>query len=376
MNSLSMYRVRVRTLVREHPEPVGSEKDLRDYYRRVSSRKNLKRLGISPWFVVGGVPLAMFVSGLILNHTGSDHALVSFPALAVIWVDMFILLFLMFWGEKRLLDTLTEIRPAFAFKDREYYRFVGRFLQRLYEPSPFADRDDEIRFHLMSVTTYCLTFMLLLVLATRLPEQLVVVDGSGPSIALQAYVVLTIAFVNFGLCQGFWTTGCLVWFMGIRAIDKPIRISAARSVDNLGLRPYGEFILHAALIGFSGILVSGLGYLASPHPLLMVVTVLGSVLLIAWYIGAQYGLHKSMVQAKRERLKQLNETYVNFADHCFDTTAETSAEFINETRSLLDLKREIEKLPTWPGKTVEFAQIASAAVVSHIPFYLQFFNVV
>lgn len=372
-----MYRVRVRPIIREHPETIGSKADLQSYYRRVSSTENFNQFGIPPWAVIGGIPLTMFIFGLVLNYGGSNHSLVTLPALVVIWFDLFILLFLMFWGEKRLLETLIEIRPAFTLDNQEYYQFIGQFLQRLYEPSPFASHDRGIRIHLASLITYCLTFVLLLLLSTQLPEQLVVVEGFGPSIALQAYVVATIALVNFGLCHGFWTTGCLVWFMGIRAKELPIRLNAARSIDNLGLRPYGKFILYAALIGFSGLLVTGLGYLITPHPLLMAVTILGSVLFIGWYIGAQYGLHKSMVRAKKDRINQLNEKYVVITEQWFSApTAETRSDLIMEIHSLLGLKREIEELPTWPGKTIEFAQIGSAAIVSNIPFYFQFLNVV
>lgn len=372
-----MVGVHVRTIAQEYPKLIETEEGLREYYRRVSTNENFDRLGISPWFVVAGLPLTMFAFGLFLDFAGTNHSLVKAPALFVTWLDLFILLFLMLWGDKHLLKTMLKIRSAFATEDNEYYRFVGRFLQRLYEPSPFAGRGEGIRIHLGSMSSYGLTFALLLLLVTQLPEQLIVLERSAPSAALQAYVILTIALLSFGLSHGFWITGCLVWFMGHRAAKLPIRLSAVRSIDNLGLEPYGKFILHGALIGFLGLIVTGLGYLLSPHPLLMAVTILGSILFIGWYIGAQYGLHRSMVQAKKDRLDELNDAYMRLNREWWDdSTSEISTEDALKNHCLIGFKCEIEDLPTWPGRSEEFAQIGTAAIVSHIPFYLEYFELV
>lgn len=364
---------RVRTAIYgwEPHETITSREELVAFHDEVGLGSRLRRAGVHP-VVFGVLFLALVVvPGAVLAFVyGVEHPLLTVPMLAVLSCNAVINLVAVFFVDRRYPAVLERIQPAFDVEPERYYGFTGRMLEVLYQYSMYAPitagpHGRRARpWYVVLVSGFYVFW--LVVLALLVPPTLPApVEAQALFVA---YSLVVVAWATTTLTTAVTFIGVTCLYLSVRASQFPIRLKIMRRYASYGLEPYGSFLFHTMFFGLAAVAVAGLAGLATGNPLLLLFAVLGTPLVVVWFIGSQYGIHLAIVSTKLRRLKVLDENYTEELDQVFiESTPEPDLKTIQDSNSFIEVKNEIESLPNWPTSMKTLYQVVTTIVLSNVP---------
>jgi len=185
---------------------------------------------------------------------------------------------------------------------------------------------------------------------------------------LVGYYLFIVGYASLSLFTAVAFLGTAWLFLTFRASQFRIRLNLMAGDTHFGLEPFGRFIFHTLLIGFGMVTTAGLIGLATMNPLLLLFAVLMTPLIVGWFVGSIYGLHRAIVDTKRARLSKLHERHAEDIDRIFlESTPEPNLQVVTNSDAFISLKNEIENLPNWPTDVRLLLEVVSVTILSNIP---------
>jgi hypothetical protein len=193
-------------------------------------------------------------------------------------------------------------------------------------------------------------------------------------VLLQIYMLCITLVGLYGLVAIAWTASVIFVFMSIGVTSLSIQIILTRSSDNLGLQPYGSFIVAITVRIFVALTIGGLATITVPSPFIMSIFAFVSVTMIIWFIGTQYGLHRLIMDAKQRFINQIESQYyegntgempTNKQRESSDTNQAPTIE-VQEIQAVITVKRQIDVLPNWPVNTRNILSLSGSIFASLI----------
>jgi hypothetical protein len=353
-----------------HPE-IASVSDLRAFHDEVSVWNQLVRNGINPLVFTVAFTLAVVTPGAVLAFGyGVDHPLATGPMLVVLACNTALTVFATLFIDTRFPRVVEQIRPSFDVDDETYYGFFGRFFERLYHLSFFSPlargpngRSHRPTFWVSLGATYVGWAVALgVVLPTDLPAALPV------RLLAVGYFLFVVGFATMTLFTATAFVAITGLYLAVRITDFTIQLNPMLEDEHYGLEPFGRFLFHTLFIGLAMVATAGGVGLVTRNPVLWLFTVLGTPLVLVWFVGSQYGIHRAIVNTKRARLRRLHERYAEQMDRTFlNSTPEPDIDAISRSESFVRIKDHIRELPNWPTDTRTVYHVVTTALVSNIP---------
>jgi len=305
----------------------------------------------------------------------------------------FVFLGAVFTFDRRIFETATKIEPSFTTNPAEYYGFFGHLIERIYEPWPFANYEGSRLFHPPTVALQLLGTGYVILLA-------VTGVGSPPTaqpLPVRLYLFSITLIGLLGLVIISWILIVTFVFMAFGLQDLNIKIVLTRSDDNLGLQPYGAFIVSITVRIFAALAIGGFATITSPSAFVISNFAFGSTAILIWFLGTQYGLHKSIVRAKQRYTNQLEEHYptevrggrllhqeskigpnqaLNIRvqnqsiPNSIDIQNSQSRE-LQDVQAVLEVKRRVDELPNWPVNTRNIIKLSGSVLASLLSVFGQ-----
>lgn len=353
-----------------HPD-ITSAADLRAFHEEVSVWNRLVRSGVNPYVFTAVFTLLVVGPGAVLAFWyGVDHPLATGPMLVVTACNTALTVFATLFIDTRFPKAIEKIRPSFDVDDETYYGFFGRFFERLYHLSfysPIASGPKGRSHHpgfwfALGVTYVGWALALGLVLPANLPPTL-------PSRLLGiGYFLFIVGFATITLFTATAFVAVTALYLGVRITRFTIQLNPMLENEHYGLEPLGRFLFHTLFIGLAMVAIAGGVGLVTWNPVLWVFTLLGTPLVLTWFVGSQYGIHRAIVNTKRARLRRLHERHAEQMDQTFlHSTPEPDIEAVSRSESFVHIKNHIKDLPNWPTDTRTVYHVVTTALVSNIP---------
>lgn len=295
---------------------------------------------VNPWFVIVGAPIAMYLLGLsIALATGWGRAYLRDPVPPVFAVTMFQFLEGTRKFDQEFFEMLQDIEGAFDETEARFYGFCGSLAERLYEPWPTAPTP---------TSSFHPTRLLYVGLAGYVVVLAVTGIGAPPANRPVANIAFFWLMTAIGLGETvvlLWTVSVMFVFMAIYAQALDIKLDPLRGPDNLGLQPYGSFVVGITIRLFLVLAVGGFSLLTTPSAFVTTLFVGGLCLFAIWFIGTQYGLHRSISRAKAEHREKVRGMHSDY-----DIEGETDPDFerVRNARLATEYANQLDNLPNWP----------------------------
>lgn len=353
-----------------HPE-ISSASDLRAFHEEVSLWNQLVRVGIDPYAFTLVFTLLVVTPGAVLAFGyGVDHPLATGPMLLVLGCNTALTVFATLFIDTRFPKVIERIRPSFDVDDETYYGFFGRFFERLYHLSFFSPvtHDPHGRGHrpafwaALGVTYVGWAVALGILLPAELPATL-----SGRLLGV-GYFLFIVGFATITLFTSTAFVAITALYLALRVTRFTIQLNPMLENEHYGLEPFGRFLFYTLFIGLAIVAIAGGVGLVTRNPILWIFTVLGTPLVLAWFVGSQYGIHRAIVNTKQARLRRLHERHADQMDRTFlHSTPEPDIEAVSRSESFVHIKNHIRDLPNWPTDTRTVYHVVTTALVSNIP---------
>jgi hypothetical protein len=339
-----------------------------DTFRRaVSITEWCDSNGVMPRLLTYGFPVTIYLLGYVLSRlTDTAPRFLHDPVPLVFAGVSFVFIHTIFRFDRQLFDVIESIEPAFEMDEAAYYSFFGELVERVYEPWRRSYRSGSGRIHAPTAGGFLLGMGYVIGLAVTNVGN----APSGQPLAMRAYFWLTTLIGVFGLVVIGWTVFVIFVFMAIAAKQLPIRLVLTRNHNNLGLQPYGRFVVSITIRIFVALAIGGIATVTRPSPFIYSIFVFVSVVILSWFVGTQYGLHRSIVEAKERSLRKIEEEYpVQFPSEIVASTATDVGDgaSIEHARTGIVLKRQIDSLPDWPvnlGNVLKLAGSVAGSTLS------------
>lgn len=340
---------------------------LRDHQQAVGFFPTIRRHGVHPALLLAGLPATVYLLGLTCRWLGVETFLTRSPHTAVFSADVFVLLFLMYYGEHRFVPVLEQMRPSFEMDDADFYTFFGRLADKLYVSLPFTPHSLENRLYVLSRAVLAVSVTAMLVAAVAVAWTPLAPLGPVGSALYLVFLGAMAVLAGFAIYGGVWWGGVVALYMGVKVADCRIRLDITRAADNLGLRPYGVHVLKVSTIVFVGLGIAAWTLVSRFNLFSLALVGAGVLVLPTLFVGSQYGLHRAIQHSKAARLRELRGTYTDdldrwFSDRAVEQRPTSDLEEHVRVHSMIMTKREIEALPEWPTKTRDFGQVLLLAL--------------
>jgi len=324
---------------------ITDQEDFEELRDHVSITYPTSEDSLPSWPSVYGFPVAFFLLGLVVSiSVGSGLRFLTDPVPYVFSTVAFISLKTWFLLDARLFTVIEDIKRAFRTTDphqKEYYRLFGELVERLYEPFPFAAHPDESWIHWPTfLLTLCGSSYLIFLYISGL--------GNTPSQwpeAMQWHFILLSIVGIYVISLMVWIVVVMAVFMTFEIQELEMNIVLTRRQNNLGLESYSSLIVTIAVRMFLALAVGGFALVTVPSPFILSVFLLGSLLIIAWFVGTQYGLHRLIVTGKQQFVELLEQSHPAIRDSEAVLNDKTSRE---EIESAILKMEQINELPDWP----------------------------
>ncbi len=164
-------------------------------------------------------------------------------------------------------------------------------------------------------------------------------------------------------------TGLYVMIMTAWAMHKigkiPLHVNAlfSKNIQSLGLI-YSKFTIFACTV----YIIWGIFHMVVPPEFssfkLIIWFVCFAILLVAYFILPQYGIHQMMVKTKKEKAETFSYQLRSVAYESFKNPIE---ENISTLKCLLDIQYQLDKMSDWP---FSFYEILHIALIIIIPIFV------
>lgn len=295
---------------------------------------------VNPWVVIVGLPLAIYLLGLgIAFATGWGQEYLDDPVPPVFAITMFQFLEGTRKFDREFFGMLQDIEGAFDETEARFYAFCGSLARRLYEPWPTASTPTSwlhpTRLLYVGLTGYV---VLLAVTGIGAPP------GGRPVANIAFFWLMTLIGIGEVVVL-LWTISVMFVFMAIYAENLDIRLDPLRGSENLGLQPYGSFVVGITIRLFLVLAVGGFALFATPSAFVTTLFVGGLVVFVIWFVGTQYGLHRSIRRAKdghREKVRAMQ------SDYDIESRSDPDIEQVRNARLATEYANHLDNLPSWP----------------------------
>lgn len=250
------------------------------------------------WCLAVGFPLGIHVIGLaIALATDWEWSYLRDPVPLVFGLLTLLFVEAVWMFDREFAEMVCQIEAAFDEPPDRFYGFFGELMERLYEP------------RLTGWTVLLHVTQLLYVIIICFPIILAVTGvGNPPANRPFPNIVFFWVLTGIGVLQVvllLWVILVIFEFMTFFVQELDVVINPLRRRENLGIQPYGSFIISITSRIFLALAVGGFGIITTPSPFGVVLFVTGLVALLAWFLGTQYGLHRSIIRGKDEYRKHL-----------------------------------------------------------------------
>jgi len=310
----------------------------------------------NPWLLIVGLPLGTYLSGFaVAAASGWGGEYLTDPVPPVFAVTLFQFLEALRKFEREFFPMVRRIRTAFDEPPERFYGFFRALAGRLYEPWPTSHAPVAWSHPTRLLYAGLLGYVALLA-ATGIGNP----PHDRPLPVAAFYWLMTAVGVGEVVVLA-WTILVTFVFMGVRAADLRIAIDPLRGHENLGLRPYGAFVVSIASRLFVALAAGGFALLTAPSPFATTLFVGGVLVFVAWFAGTQYGLHRSILRAKQRHRERVRELYEN---HAPDAVEDPDIEHVRNACDAAEYARQLDRLPDWPVTWRSALQVVATVVVS------------
>lgn len=355
----------------EPHDETNSAETFEAFHERISIWNGLQAAGIHPILFALVFTLLVSVPNAVLTFWyGFEHPLTTEAMFAVLTTNTVLTFVGLFFADRAFPEAVINVREAFDVEDKRYYGFFGRLFERLYHWSffaPFAKgphgRTQRPLFWVLLVGNY--VFWAIVV-------GVVMLNGLPASTAGTVLAVTYLLFIAGWASTTLFTVVCfnalIFIYLSIRIAQFPIKLNLMRVSDRFGLEPFGRFIFKILIIALATIFLAGAIGLYAWNELMIVFAAMATPLVLLFFVGMQYGIHRGIIRTKQSRLQKIHEEHADDLDRIYcESTPEPEVEAISQSKDFITLKEEIEALPNWPTDTRTVYQVVSASVLSNLP---------
>lgn len=336
----------------EQDQPPVSEDRPRDVFVDLEDRISLHSVPYKRAIVLGSpfIVLGLWVAGRIVSRRPVLVA-EGLPVgeIVAVFMGLSVIFFrTIFVFDDRLFDMITDIRPAFEASDEEFYAFFGRMAKRLYEPLPTSPAPDD-----QYVVVHPPTATLMTAAAALIFYGNARANPGSPvhkPVLLYAYNVFLTFLGLFAIVIFLWVTSVMFVYMSYKVREMDVTIDPARTHNNLGLRPYGQFVLTITGYILLTLALGGFALVTSFSQFILGLFVLNLIGIPFWFVSTQYGLHRSIVEAKQ--------------DFAVSTAGDASLE---AAESGFAISESVDRITEWPVNVSTFIEVAIYAIASTGP---------
>lgn len=293
------------------------------------------------WAVIGGVPLVIYLIGLAIAFAtgwGQEYLLDPVPPVFAITTMLFLEGVWKF--DRNLFSTVGKIENAFDEPPERFYGFFGELVTRLYEPW-FTGRRVSLTHPTRLAYIGALAYVVLLAVTGI---------GNPPSDRPWPNIAFFWGMTVVGLIEVvalLWAVAVMFAYMARHAQRLEVALDPLREPENLGLQPYGTFVVAITSRIFLVLAVGGFGVLTTPSPFTVTLFVGGIIVFLAWFASTQYGLHIAIVNAK-ERYREELRAVTPKAGFELQSSDDPDIDRVREARDAVLYARHLENLPDWP----------------------------
>lgn len=359
-------------------QDITTPQDLTDYYDSVGFSSNIANYGISLLQLVLVIPSFTFFLTLVSKNIGYRTFFVLFPFNIVLSANTFLVLLSIYVFESDFTDVVISIRDVFEMTDSMYYSFFGKMVGVMYIVSPFKHDSTDRRVLIFNRMAFVLLATLNIATIYSVGIDSVTINLGIPAVIYLLCLLLIGVVHIIGSYFLFWAAAVFIYFLGYRIKEFDIRLDATKAPENLGLEPYGTFVIKLLSLPFLALIITGWTGFIQPNILVYLLTICGSVLIPLAFVGSQYGLHTAIQRAKEERLRDLRESYaedidVHFSSKSLDFDSIDNSEA--RINSMLSVKNEIENLPEWPANINRLKQAGFGLFLPNLPMVMDVLNI-
>lgn len=339
----------------EHED--GPKKAFQEFGKDVSIVGAVEKR-VNPWVVIFGLPISFYLLGLgIAFATGWGVEYLNDAVPPVFAITMFQFLEGARKFDQEFFETFQNIEGAFDETENRFYGFCGSLAKRLYEPWPTATTPASwmhpTRLLYVGLAGYV---VLLAVTGIGAPP------ANRPVANIAFFWLMT--FVGIGeVVVVLWTISVMFVFMAYYAQDLDIRLDPLRGSENLGLQPYGSFVVGITIRLFLVLAVGGFSLFATASAFVATLFVGGLCLFIIWFVGTQYGLHKSISSAKDEHREQVRAMQ---SDYDIEAKSDPDIEQVRNARLATEYTNHLDNLPSWPVTWRSVVRLVATIVITLI----------
>lgn len=312
----------------------------------------------NPWVVIFGLPLVIYLLGLgIAFATGWGQEYLDDPVPPVFAITMFQFLEGARKFDREFFEMLQDIEGAFDESEARFYGFCGSLAQRLYEPWPTSPTPTSwlhpTRLLYVGLAGYV---VLLAVTGIGAPP------ANRPVANIAFFWLMT--FVGIGeVVAVLWTISVMFVFMAIYATNLDIRLDPLRGSENLGLQPYGSFVVGITIRLFLVLAVGGFALFTTPSAFVTTLFVGGLCVFVIWFVGTQYGLHRAITRAKDEHREKVRGLQ---SDYDIEGQSDPDIEQVRNARLATEYANHLDNLPSWPVTWRSVVRLVATIVITLI----------
>lgn len=307
--------------------------------------------------IVGGFPLAVYLLGLgIAFATGWGREYLLDPVPPVFAIATMLFLEGVWKFDVNLFDTIMEIETAFDEPPERFYGFFGELVERLYEPWP-TGRGVGLTHPTRLAYLGALAYVILLAVTGI---------GSPPTNRPTPNIAFFWLMTILGLVEVvvlMWAVAVMFAYMTFHVRRLEIALDPLREPENLGLQPYGTFVVSLTSRIFLVLAVGGFGVLTTPSAFTVTLFVGGIIVFLVWFASTQYGLHVCILRAKERHREQLRQV-ISTDDFARESATEPNIDTVREARDAALYARHLETLPDWPVTWKNLLRLAGSLALT------------
>jgi len=340
-------------------------------------------VGIPPVFFVFLVPVCGYLLGLFLSFLGGiERQFLRSRFVLVFFIDLTLAVGTIMLLEDKLAKAVIDMQECFDIEKEVYYEFMWDFIERTTEPLPHVSYEKGRLLHRPSLllSFFGGTFLVILPVVFY-PEQISGVIGFelvGLYKPLQVYLLsLLFVAVIIGTLVS-WVIITSTVYLGFRIQKHKVRLDITKTPNNLGFTSYSNMVLISLSAYLIGYLITTVFLFSTPTTWSILVVVIMSILPIAGFVVSQYGIHRSIVKSKEERLRQLRSEFDEDLDIWFSFKEPNPKVSSNQTdiSEFIEAKRAIEEIPNWPINMRSVFKLVSATFASNAWVLVQVIGVI
>lgn len=240
-----------------------------------------------------------------------------------------------------------SMRPTFDASNEEFYRFVGRVAERVYEPTTGALRPAGRYVH-WPVAVASLAGIALATRHRTMRNLTGLPIGDYPDAVGLYFAALMVVATLVGVYV-FWIIAIGVVFIGWRTTTFTLRLDVVSTKPYFGLREFMRAVFRASLAYLLVLTVTGYLVITEWNGTQLLMFFVMSLAPLVGVTAIQYGIHRAVKRTKLDLLGQLREEYEDDFETWFSTRTPPPSRYVARRNGpLVSAVAGIRALPEWP----------------------------